>query len=96
MLDIQLQLFNSLESSFRILRFLKRHTFSMKSRLGSRQASLVPIPLLRSHTVVACAECGLASTCWSKQGHSFLACVARKWLTQAQLRLLRPSTIVHH
>ena len=53
----------------RILRFIMRHTFSMEigSGLQAGQSSTRTL-LLRSHAVVKRAECGLALSCWNKQG----------------------------
>ena len=53
----------------RILRFIMRHTFSMGDRSGLQAGqSSTRTLLLRSHAVVKRAECGLALSCWNKQG----------------------------
>ena len=55
----------------RILRFIMRHTFSMGDRSGLQAGqSSTRTLLLRSHAVVKRAECGLALSCWNKQGQS--------------------------
>ena len=53
----------------RILRFIMRHTFSMGDRSGLQAGQgRTWTLLLRSHAVVTRAECGLALSCWNKQG----------------------------
>ena len=55
----------------RILRFIMRHTFSMGDRSGLQAGqSSTRTLLLRSQAVVTRAECGLALSCWNKQGAS--------------------------
>ena len=53
----------------RILRFVMCHTFSRGDRswLQAGQSSTCTL-LLWSHAGVTCAECGLALSCWNKQG----------------------------
>ena len=52
-----------------ILHFIMLHTFSMGDRSGLQagQSSTCTL-LLWSHAVVTRAECGLALSCWNKQG----------------------------
>ena len=53
----------------RILCFIMGRPFSMGDRSGLQagQSSTCTL-LLWSHAVVTCAECGLALSCWNKQG----------------------------